>query len=631
MKGLPEITHLFTKLASDLRSSEVDNNDHTLVSLNETLNLDRRSEVRVLDAALSILCFKAPQVFDSTIERTVETIVSVLRSSTCCGVGSSISLADYGELMGWCVDALEKLKGRDVFSSSLFRSVLEVTASASRCHCLFQMPSMDDAKPDENDSVISKLSFYIPEEASVNNNEVPLRLLIWYLEPMTLKNDISMILLERVQRPFLSLKIELRQRMAWRWIVVCLVTSPTIFMTTRSLLHKWFLMTGLPCILELQNEIVSCTLDLLSSPTKWGVPMELGLNLPFPNVYFPAKQQRLLKILSGSVSCERLLDLVSIIGETYFPVGSGMDSSSCPPLDGTHEQNTAMLMDFPTWFYFAAALVFCGKFNKDSFASRCILRGDRSDTDLTYNVQLHHAAARYLSCILSPIDEMNCESLINHIIEISGSWDPKNKKVFSCQSLLRPSSQNENTAGRWKKLKKPKVIESERQPNILYTRIPLGILIANSMYLDEKEYELLLHYAVTGEIIELEQAQIQEKLVQQSGEEVSSAVAGLSLVFDLFDIIGDISAAVFDCDESQLDYICQAKSKVNKYLFKCIRKLREPPCQVQTKEEAEVRGVMLKDLYERVSRWRLQGREMFEGCDTFIDLFSTSHMVQDSS
>ncbi|KAK1313634.1 hypothetical protein QJS10_CPA06g01073 [Acorus calamus] len=253
---------------------------------------------------------------------------------------------------------------------------------------------------------------------------------------------------------------------------------------------------------------------------------------------------------------------------------------------------------------------------------------------------------------------MHRESLIDHIIEISGSWDPKNKKVFSCQSLLRPSSQNENTACRWKKLKKPKVIESERvfveqksgalgfwlrdfhgwyvgshipQPNILYTRIPLGILIANSMYLDEKEYDLLLHYAATGEIIELEQAQIQEKMVQQSGGEVSSAVAGLSLVFDLFDIIGDISAAMFDCDESQLDYICQAKSKVNKYLFKCMRKLHEPPCQVQTKEEAEVRDVMLKDLYERVSRWRLQGREMFEGCDTFIDLFSTSHMVQDSS
>ena len=71
MSTLPEITDLFARLASNLKSLDpTAKNEDCLVGvfnpaiseLNRSLNLeDDGSGVRVLDAALSLMCFKAPQ------------------------------------------------------------------------------------------------------------------------------------------------------------------------------------------------------------------------------------------------------------------------------------------------------------------------------------------------------------------------------------------------------------------------------------------------------------------------------------------------------------------------------------------------------------------------------------------
>ncbi|MCL7029951.1 hypothetical protein MKW94_004837, partial [Papaver nudicaule] len=68
-------------------------------------------------------------------------------------------------------------------------------------------------------------------------------LLVWYLDPLTLKHDISTILSESLTRPFLCLKKEMHERMRWRSIVLSMVLSPTMFIEARALLHNWFLVT----------------------------------------------------------------------------------------------------------------------------------------------------------------------------------------------------------------------------------------------------------------------------------------------------------------------------------------------------------------------------------------------------
>lgn len=66
---------------------------------------------------------------------------------------------------------------------------------------------------------------------------------------------------------------------------------------------------GLASILELQVELVSMVLDLLSSPMRWGLSAEVGSKLPFLYAYFPFKHQ-LFRTLAGPLSFGGFLDLV---------------------------------------------------------------------------------------------------------------------------------------------------------------------------------------------------------------------------------------------------------------------------------------------------------------------------------
>lgn len=137
----PEIMELFSKLAFELQTlthnspinqeqQQQEFNDSSIdPSISKlTLSLTHNPGVRVLDTALSLMCFKAPQVLDSVVEYSVKTIVSVLSSSICCEVfrfhneevlqiGSFISRGHCMELIECVFDVISKLKEHGGFSS----------------------------------------------------------------------------------------------------------------------------------------------------------------------------------------------------------------------------------------------------------------------------------------------------------------------------------------------------------------------------------------------------------------------------------------------------------------------------------------------------------------------------------
>ncbi|XP_058068971.1 uncharacterized protein LOC131218389 isoform X1 [Magnolia sinica] len=700
MTGLPEITELFTKLASYLHCNSSPSPAHeseplalAISSLSESLNHNETplSASRVLDASLSLMCFKAPALSDSLIECLSETIVAVLSSSVSCRVSffpeedllqvrSSISCGDCAELIGACAHVIASLDGYGTLSHKLLRAVLKVATSACCCQSLFPLPSIGyENSRCKIKAAVSKLNSFLPEETSASTCETPLRLLLWYLDPSSLKYDISRILQEKMERPFLCLKKELHERMAWRSVVICLVTSPTMFIEVKVLLHHWFLMTGLASVLELRTELVSSLLDALARPMRWGMSMELGLKLPFSCAYFPNKHHNLLVLLMGPISCERFLDLVHVVMGPVSYTKKHVDPTALHPSQGIFKQTTseamvidhkstwAMLMDFPTWLYFAAMLLFSGKQCQDIFPSTLTPTEVECET---YDSELRCAAARYLAWILNPINETQNNQLFDCVIELSGSWMLKQKEASAHRSHSRLDACVTDTMNCRKKLKKPKIKDRETehmsevelwlkdfnnrcvafynkvdtsheaktasvvsmQSDLLFRKIPLGILIGCSRYLDEKAYELLLHYAVTGEILVPRETQNSRKKHAEhrlegcdDGEDSSKlseesdgregAVSGASLVFYLFDIIDEMSASMLESEDGQCDFVCHMKGKASRYLFKCIKKLLE-----LQKNGDEGRGVMLMDLNKRLERWRQQGREVFEGSDTFNDM-----------
>ncbi|KAJ4957973.1 hypothetical protein NE237_025084 [Protea cynaroides] len=714
MSGAQEIIDLFAKLARHLQSElpsagNEEACDSAICSLNQSLNLDDKSRVRVLDTALSLMCFKAPQVFSATVEYLVQTIVTVLSSSISCKVlyfqrheflhvGSSISSQKCSELIRVFVYMLGKLEGHGIlnrmpitsfFSANavlptlLLRAVLRVATTAS-CYqsllpfeCIFHVEASN-----KRDIPVTELQRLMPEDISVNSHEIPSRLLLWYLNPPSLKYDISRVLQETMRRPFLSVNKELHDKMNWHSLIICLVLSPAMFIETRCLLHNWFLATGLASVQELKVQLVSSILDVLARPMWWGISMEVGSKLPSCHAYFPC-DHNLLVILTGPLSCKNFLHLIYLITELFpaskeYPDSTDMKIATALGLQTArnvemtnHKSIWAMLMDFPCWFYFAAGLLFTGKDCQDSFLSKCTLR---LDNEQTHDVEEHStAAARYLAWLLTPISEAHIDLLVKCLTEASRSWTLKQ---------LGSGTHNNNTGGCKKRLKKPKVHDnsndhtgnkkydgqtigvwlqefhdsyarycskaaiscastvvktphaSHLQQNCLYRRIPLGILIGYSNYLDEEGCELLLHYAANGEILWSVETKtngfnyMNQKFEGHDGNEGlnrwseesykwKEAVAGASLVFNIFDLFEDISTSIFEIEERCLDFISQLKFKVVRYLVKCIKEL------LQFRTDANEGGVqMLMDLHSRLAWWKHQVPGILQEDNALNDVFN---------
>ncbi|OMO67302.1 hypothetical protein CCACVL1_20627 [Corchorus capsularis] len=648
----PSITEIFARLASHLQLSSSQREDEeeslnlAISKLNQSLNLDESpdSGVRVLDTALSLMCYKSPQVYDSVIEYSVKTIVSILSSSVNCKV---LRLQNEEFMLVGVFPRLQHAVVR-----------VAVLASCYQYSYPLVVPIFDVKSREERSPAVSKLHSHLPTDLSLGNEELPLRLMFWYLDPLTLKQAVSKLLQDTMGRPFLCLTEEFHQRMDWRAIIICLGLSPLMFIEIRALLHSWFLKTGLDMVLELLVGLVSAILDIISRPTWWGISMEMGSKVPFSFAYFPNKNH-LLRILAGPFTAENFLRLVHATSEEVHPTvkPKGLEVSSVD-----HKSLWALAIDFPDWFYFSSYLLFYEKSLQNSFQSNCTLVapkvGETHDKE-----SLSASAASYIAWILSPINKSNQDLIVEFLTKISESWTLKQfdsvmyyngagackKKLkkpklhdkkedyapaeeYDCQKIGIWVTEFENICLHYAE----KIVKScasaasnashgSLQRNVFLRRIPLGILIGYPSSITEDGFELLLHYAATGRILQETRRAGSRYVKQKSDRQDLTAwvnhcskrdvLAGASAVFNLTDAVDHISASLFETEEGGLDFICQVKAKAGNYLMKCVKRL----CQVNI-EKDEV--LNLRDLCSRLRRWMHQGQEILQlkqDIDDFIN------------
>ncbi|KAL1804960.1 hypothetical protein ACET3Z_028028 [Daucus carota] len=468
------------------------------------------------------MCFTCPQVFDSMIEYSVKTIVSVLSSSINCkaircgeeavlSIGCLISCRDAGELMETCGDILGKLKARGVseelmlfffpvccnlagiICDSLLYAVVKVAVSASSFRHVKELGPVIDVRPGARRTLdLSKLLHYLPKELTVKKGEIPLRLMFWYLDPLVLKNDATQILQESIRR------IERRST------ILSLAFSPLMFIKTRSLLHNWFLLMGLASLLEFQTKLVSLVLDIISRPMRWGI----------------------------------LAD----------------DTEEAEPL--------------------------------------C------SD------------AARNISWLLNPIGKSHQDVLAQNLVKMAGNFT---SKQYGLAKHTNP-----------KKLKRPKIYHVKSAPcaklgqDMLFRRISWGILIGCSDNVSKEGWEILLHYAATCMILQSANTQDTGLWPKQKSQGMEVSIAwnensdrkevekGVILVFYLTDVVENMSVLLTDSEESEIDFICEVKSKATKYLLKCVYRL----LNLNFHEDY---ALMLQNLHKRLIKWSHQENVVFHG------------------
>ncbi|KAG0503513.1 hypothetical protein HPP92_003585 [Vanilla planifolia] len=603
----------------------------TITSIVQSLNPDDHSssDVRVLNAALSLMCFKEPEVCSARIVRLVETVISVLDSLVSCQVvrlkregpeylqvGSSISFRDCRELINLSADVLGFLQKDSGLFHALLRAILRLVISSSDFRLPFAFPSVHgreiETKRTSTIDEISRITSFLTNEICTGTHETQLRLFLWYLNPSILKNDISEILRETMQRPFLCLKTEFNIRLSWQRIVMSLATSPTMFVQARMLLHNWFLMTGLTFVLEVQIAIVSVVLEMGSCPTRWGVSMDLGLKYPFFRAYVNNCDEQ-LAVLIRYVSCGNFLNVVRYIkiaiSHAEVSLLPTMQCHYSVMLDLIDMNSTwALLLNFPTWFYFASLLLFYNKDNKYSYFS--VVLSNEININSVNDKDLNDTAILYLSWVLSPIDKGHRDLLAGHFHNVVMSWSLVSSTTNNCEqpigslnkgsldwskmveghekrddkadlyaykdsfpslsfwlreydSLLldvRNASTDRNGAG-----------NCSRTSNQLFIKVPLGMLILCPEMLSIEECELLLYYATTGEIFLAREMQTESSHYNRDAR--NWALNGTCLVFSLFSIIEEMSAVLFDCEETRLDYMCHLKGKVSKYLISCVKML----------------------------------------------------------
>lgn len=320
-------------------------------------------------------------------------------------------------------------------------------------------------------------------------------------------------------------------------------------------------------------------------------------------------------------------------------------------------------MNFPDWFFFASILLFSEKCFEDNFYSK---RGVVAPTtEKKHDVEplcLSSAAARYIAWIMCPADESHQDLLVDWLTKLSGSWplkqfgsDTHMKEIADYGKKFKKhrfpvykgdynlSKENYKTIILWLKEFQniytknqnkttcssafcgPILSDSLRfQHSMLFRRIPLGILIGCSCYLDEVACQMLLHYSATGTMPRLSETHTgalkhlklaseghNDSVMWTEGYTKEEAVAGSSLVFILTDIVVSLAASLFETEESSLEFIFQVKGKVGKYLIKCIKKL------LQFND-----GIMLMDLFNRLVQWRNLGQEVFQGCKDLDDVIN---------
>ncbi|XP_076935528.1 uncharacterized protein LOC143602226 [Bidens hawaiensis] len=625
MSNSPELTAVFASLAY---GTEDQSNDVLIEALNQLLNLNEVPRVRVLDTALSLMCFTAPQVFGSVVECSVNTIVSVLYSLVDCKVlrfgkaevlrvGSSVSGSECLVVMEACGDVLRKVIDHGMLYCSLLHAVLRLAAMTTQFGYTTQLTPILNVHPiDETVSAISKLAYYMPKEISLESQGLKMRLTLWYLDPQNLVKDVSQILQDAIGRPFICLNEELYENIKWRSIIICLALSPLMFIETRALLHRWFLLTGLASVLELEVELVSMVLDVLSRPMWWGLSAEIGSKLPFSYAYLCFNHQ-LFRILARPLSRDRFLELVHNIEKS---VASSKRKLKHVPTTASmvdHKSTWAMAMNFPDWFYFASILLTGATFSDGNI---CAVNEDNQPLTSSFSVN----AAWYIAWIIDPNDESICRLLVEKFENLSRALNNKHLSSYEHKKLKKPKANacQSQTIRLWlEKLEDAETVDIKN--SVIFRRVILGILIGCSDVITEDGYELLLHYVATGTLLQSTESQhagLKHKRRNHESIDIYSRkeqTEGACIVFNLTDIAEKISDSLFETRETAVDFICKVKLKVAGYLLKRVKRL----LQFETNENNDI---LFKDLHRRMLRWRHQGQNVFHG---YKDLDDTINIV----
>ncbi|CAA7029569.1 unnamed protein product [Microthlaspi erraticum] len=519
--------------------------------LNRSLTLDMGGEdsgVRVLDAATSLMCFKAPQVFDSAIEYLVKTIVCVLSSSI------SFRVMKYHN-----EDTLQYM------SSNL--------------------PGCSDELIQVSKEIIDKLGA---------------------------NGKLATMLFQAVVRSAASTS--------------CSVIAPR--------------KKGLASVHEFLAGLISAIVDIISRPAWWGIPVELASSLLFSDAYFPFQCQ-FLRILAGPLTSKSLVMLAHTISKPITVPEQQRWNTNCKPtpmkfqaLDDKTEW--ALAINFPDWFYFASAMLFSEGNSLEHIhrTNTSQVAGSRQGSDVE---GISIAAATYLAWILYPVSGAIQESLTKSLISVS--------EICTRKSCGSEANRSETITGKRKKPDRLKVnvsstvedlvrefhknitssvsyeLDSQKklpsfisglQNNLLVRRVVVGVLIGSPYSVADEQYEVVLHYAATGNILTIKKRRTSGFIQAKGTSKVSAllsneitkeeAVEGTRLVFNLTDTLESMCVSSFEAEEDAEEFINRFKLKSSKYLVKCIDRLIQLHCE-------EDGDSILSDLNTRLLQWTLKGRE----------------------
>lgn len=293
-------------------------------------------------------------------------------------------------------------------------------------------------------------------------------------------------------------------------------------------------------------------------------------------------------------------------------------------------------MNFPCWFSFASMMMFCN--------SKNITVGSLCSEYATHDLELTcpAEAANFIAWILYPTSESTQLLMVDYLAKISDLWSQEFSSLNKC-----PQATNADKEAKKAKLHVKKRLASQEldscavalwlkeyrdmhvklfrekvglstsntkgfsvHQNLMFRRIPLGILLLHPSHLSKEACSLLLHYASTGTVEEfsgIQNPKLGRKRLKRDSLKLSigEAIAGCRSVFEITDVAESISQSMFTEEEAGLNFVCEVKMKTCNYLLQCAKRFVEM--------EVHEGGVqMRRDLLTRVIRWRHQGKDVFQ-------------------
>lgn len=299
----------------------------------------------------------------------------------------------------------------------------------------------------------------------------------------------------------------------------------------------------------------------------------------------------------------------------------------------------ALAINFPDWFYFASAMLFSEGNSLENILHR--YTSQVADCRQACDVKdLSIAAATYIAWILNPVSGPIQESLSKSLIRVSekclsrscGSEAHRSEtitgkrkkpdrlvsgkiKAFSVVEDLLRDFDNKISSSVSYELDSQKThpsFSSGLQNNLLVRRVVVGVLIGYPYSVTDEEYELVLHYAATGNILAIKksrgtgfkQAKGISRISALLSNEITKeeAIEGTRLVFNLTGTLESMCVSSFEAEEDVEEFINQFKLRSSKYLAKCIDRL----IQLHCKEDGDS---IISDINIRLLQWRRKGRE----------------------